>query len=147
MVDPLADRFRVTRLIATSLVMGVTLFWIVAWVLTDGGSQRLSEAGPSANLLLLVWGTVAVPAFGMALHFRAAGASARRPGLDEDDTGSSARAQVATIVAHALLEGPALLGGVLFLLYGDRVLGWCALPVYGLGVQLTWPQREWFSHR
>ena len=55
------------------------------------------------------------------------------------------RIQTSTIVAHALLEGPALLGAVLFLLTGVTTLAWVALPVYGLGAALTWPQRDWFG--
>lgn len=143
------DHFRITRVICTALASGVALFWVASWTVTGGGSQPLSGGGPPLNVLLLVWGAVAIPAFGAALHFRnraATPASTRRALTEENDSGSGVAAQVATIIAHALLEGPALMAGVVFLLFGTGLMAWVSLPVYALGVLLTWPQREWFSH-
>ena len=38
------------------------------------------------------------------------------------------------------------MAGVAFLLFGAGLMAWVSLPVYALGVLLTWPQPEWFSH-
>lgn len=121
-----------------TLAGGVFVFWLIAWVLTAGGANGLRPDIVAGSLALVVWAAVALPAFGGALFFRTRAA---------EGAGGAAgrRAQTHTIVAHALLEGPALLGGILFLLLGTTPVVWVALPVYVLGLALTWPRAEWFT--
>ncbi len=45
---------------------------------------------------------------------------------------------------RALLEAPALLSGVFFLLFALMPILWAAVPVYLLGVAVTFPRAEWF---
>jgi hypothetical protein len=149
--------FWVTRLIAGGLVAGVGVFWAVAWVMTDGGTVGMTPDALPGLTPLLVWAVVAVPGFGGALHFRnrAAAAAARHPSTPTKGTprelappvtpGTPQAAQGNTIVAHAMLEGPALLGGVLFILSAAATLTWVVLPLYALGALLAWPRREWFG--
>lgn len=118
-------RFQITRLIVVALAGGVFMFWLVAWVMTDGGGTGLQPDVLPGSLALIVWAVMALPAFGGALFF------ARRAAA------GGGRAQNLVIVAHALLEGPALLGGVFFLLLGTTPVVWVALPVYVLGLWLT----------
>lgn len=131
--SPRQDPFQITRLIVLVLAGGVFMFWLVAWVLTDGGAAGLQPDVLAGSLALVVWAAVALPAFGGALYF------GRRAAIE------GAQAQTFTIVAHALLEGPALLGGVFFLLLGTTPVVWVALPVYVLGLALTWPSPDWFT--
>ncbi len=127
--------FQVTRLITSALAGGVAMLWVAAWVMTKGGASPLAPDGLEPTLALLVWAALTIPAFGASLYFRNRAAAAPE------------HAQTATIIAHALLEGPALMGGVLFLLHGIQLLPWLALPVYALGLVLTWPQADWFGER
>ena len=145
--------FRVTRLIAAALGAGVGLFWAVAWVMTDGGKVGMTPDALPGLTPLLIWAVFALPAFGGALHFRhrAAAGARRRSGTEatpRDITpGGPQAAQGNTIVAHAMLEGPALLGGALFMLSAAAPLTWVVLPVYALGFLLAWPHAEWFGSR
>jgi hypothetical protein len=141
--------FRALRVIVTALAGGVGAMWVAGWVVTDGGSRPLAAEAFSPVLALVVWAVCALPAFGGALVFRGRAASTAggrgRPATGAAPGPDFQRIQTSTIVAHALLEGPALLGAVLFLLTGATTLAWVALPVYGLGAALTWPQRDWFG--
>lgn len=125
--------FQITRLIVLVLAGGVLMFWVAAWVLTNGGAAGFQPDVVPGSLALIVWAAVALPGFGGALYFGRRAAS------------EAGQAQTFTIVAHALLEGPALLGGVFFLLLGTTPVVWVALPVYVLGLALTWPSPDWFS--
>ena len=149
--------FWVTRLIAGGLVAGVGVFWAVAWVMTEGGTVGMTPDALPGLTPLLIWAVVVVPGFGGALHFRnraAAGAGrhpstpvggTRRQSAPQATPGTAQAAQGNTIVAHAMLEGPALLGGVLFMLSAAAPLTWIVLPVYALGALLAWPRPEWFG--
>ncbi len=150
-----------------TLAGGVFVFWLIAWVLTGGGANGLRPDVLAGSLALVVWAAVALPALAGALYFRTRAAEPLLPGSAEEGRGegreagraggsaedgaeeaggsASRSAQTHTIVAHALLEGPALLGGIFFLLLGTTPVVWVALPVYVLGLALTWPRAEWFT--
>ena len=145
---PRRSGFQVTRLVVFGLAVGVGVLWGVAWVLTDGGVLGISPGIIAGDAALLAWAAVALPGFAGALYFRSRAAAVRRPGTSPSDSPTTTdrrQAQTSTIIAHALLEGPALLGGLFFLLIGASPVVRVALPVYLLGVMLTWPQREWFG--
>jgi hypothetical protein len=86
MANPQPGHFGITRILVTPPVLGVVVLWTVVWMVTRAGTQLLSAPGMPGGLPLIIWGPVAVPAFG------------------------------------------------------------AALPVYALGVFLTWPRAEWFAH-
>lgn len=145
---PRQSGFQATRLVAFGLAVGVGVLWGVAWVLTDGGVLGISPGIISGSTALLAWAAVALPGFASALFFRSRAAAVRRRVAARSGplTAQDRRqAQTSAIIAHALLEGPALLGGVFFLLIGGSPVVRVALPVYLLGVVLTWPQQEWFG--
>jgi hypothetical protein len=145
---PRRSGFQGTRLVVFGLAVGVGGLWGVAWVLTDGGVLGISPGIISGDAALLAWAAVGLPGFAAALYFRGRAAAVRQPGTSSSDSPTTADhryAQTCGIIAHALLQGPALLGGVFFLLLGASPVVRVALPVYLLGVMLTWPQREWFG--
>jgi hypothetical protein len=145
---PRRSSFQATRVVAWALAAGVGLLWGVAWVLTDGGVLGISPDSVSTDAALVTWAALALPGFAGALYFRnraSARGGRRAPSPGRPTRRDRQRAQTSAIIAHALLEGPALLGGVFFLLIGVSPVVQIALPVYFLGLILTWPQREWFG--
>lgn len=144
---PRRSGFQVTRLVAFGLVIGVGALWGVAWVLTDGGVLGISPGAISGGTALMAWAALALPGFMGALYFRSRAAAVRRRGSPSTSPSRADRRepQTSAIIAHTLLDGPALLGGVFFLLIGASPIVRVALPVYVVGVMLTWPQREWFG--
>ena len=92
---------------------------------------------------------MALGGFLAALVFRGravdAAAGRRPPGGRSDVVGSAAQVQAQLIIAWALLEGPALLAGVLFMLLASQPLLSAAAVVYGIGVAMTFPRAEWFG--
>lgn len=145
---PRQSAFQVTRIVASALAIAVGALWCVAWVLTDGGALGIDPDSISDADALIAWASIALPGFAGALYFRsrAAASAERRPSpADRPDAAKHRRAQSSAIVAQALLEGPAVLGGVFFMLIGTSPVVAVALPVYLLGLMLTWPQREWFG--
>jgi hypothetical protein len=123
-----------SRIIAAALPLGVAVFWAVAWVLTEGGSRGWSPDAMSGKLALAVWGAAAFACFTAALLF--VRRAVEGPGPAEASS---------LVVAWALLEGPALLAGVLFLLLGDLRLLAAAGVVYVVGLVLTFPRAAWFE--
>src|SRR5688500_3018336 len=101
--------FKTARMIAIALATGVVMFWLVAWLLTDGGRTPISPDAFDASLGFWVWAAALAGLFG-ALSFR-------RKALQSVDA-----VQPNLIIAWALLEGPALLAGVAFLLSGARTI-------------------------
>lgn len=128
--------FHITVIIVAALAGGVFLLWGAAWFLTGWGEMGMSPDMLPHSLALVIWAAVALPAFGGALYFRSRAAGAG---------GRASQVQTFTVIAHALLEGPALLGGIFLLLLGTGPVVWAAPPVYVLGLWLTWPRRAWFA--
>jgi hypothetical protein len=120
------------RIIAAALMLGVLVFAVVAAVV------RQPVPGDAVHLI----GTIAVilavaQAVAAAIVFRAVTATALRrhastpPDPDADLAATAAAYQTAMIVALALLEAPAFLGLIAFLLGGD--LWVLAAPALSLG--------------
>lgn len=134
------------RVIASAMPIGVFLFWGMTLFLTNGGSRAFAPEALSPNVALLVWAVAAIAGFGAALSFRgrAIGLAGRahREESGRDETG---RVQGLLLIAWALLEGPALLAGVLFLLVAVKEILWLAAAVYAVGVALTFPRRPWLG--
>jgi hypothetical protein len=130
------------------------LFWVVGWILTrpEGG---LAPEVLSPDLALILWAAVAMGGFAASLAFRGRALEAtralRRSGTSgvsgpATDAPADARGiQTNLVIAWALLEAPALLSGVLLLLTGATQILLLAVPLYLVGVVLTFPRREWFG--
>lgn len=149
MADSLeGPRFTTARIIAASLAGGVALFWILGWVLTGGGTEGFTpEVLPQDIAFWISFGALVV-GFAAALTFRNRAVSlVWGPGRNAGASGTPDGGAVQTnlIISWAMLEGPALLCGVLFLLVADHRILWIATPVHALGVVLTFPRAEWFG--
>lgn len=149
MVDqPQEPGFETARIIAAALAGGVVLFWIVTWVLTGGGQEGIAPEVLSPQLALwILLGALAL-GFAAALVFRgrAVALAEGSGGVDpRSASGSAGPVQTNLIISWALLEAPALLSAVFFLLLAENLLLWVAVPVYALGVVLTFPRAEWFG--
>lgn len=145
--------YRTAAIIAYAMASGVVLFWGVAWFLVESTGGPGDPGVLTPELALWIWGGLAVAGFVGALLFaRSARSSADEARRRERGIGSpqasdrgAGKAQSRLIIAWALLEGPALLAGVFFLLNGSRTLLAAAAPVYFTGVALTFPRRSWFQ--
>lgn len=136
------------RIIASSLAGGVALFWVVVWVMTAGGAQGISPGALPSDLAFWIWGGVAVAGFVGALVFR--GRALRlveraRAARGRPTSAGAGAVQSNLLIAWALLEGPALLSAVFFMLLGAQQILWAAVAVYLLGVIVTFPRAEWFG--
>jgi hypothetical protein len=130
----------VPRMIALAMIMGVVALWGVAWYVTGGGAEGLADdPGESLNLFRGAWAVFALGGLVAALVFRNRGIEAAR---GEDAPPLPAH----FIIAWAMLEGPALMSAVFFLLFGDVVLLWAGAMIFSLGMAVTFPREEWFPN-
>lgn len=149
MQQTVQQTLRSARAIAGSLAAGVVLFWIVAWMSTRGVQP---ESVPESSLLehaSWLWLVVAFLGFSGALFFRNRALRVVEDFL-RDGEGPTNEMVVAVqrnlSIAWMLLEGPALLSGVLYLIAMIQVLS-IAAPLYFIGFVLTFPRAEWFGVR
>lgn len=130
----LRPRLRVLQIIAVALVMGVLLFGAVVAVMPPspggGGGGGAGTAGTGLDLQMMRLICLALAASGVVGGLVIKQAMMRRPAsppLDSDMgmPGASGPAFQrffgATIVGHALLEGPALFAIVIYLLGRDPI--------------------------
>lgn len=134
------------RIVAAAMPFGALCLWGVALIVTQGGKEGLASEAMPASLALVVWAVVALAGFGGSLFFKArALAMIGRARREEGGTDATARPLGLLIVSAALLEAPALLAGVLFLLVAEKELLWLAAGVYAVGLVMTFPRREWLA--
>lgn len=135
------------RRLASALIIGVFLFWGVGWMINSGAGEAAEPAGIPLATAIWMWGPTATAGFIGALFFRGKAMriveEARRSGEAAPD--APRKLMGSLIISWAMLEGPALFGGVFFLLLGDIQLLIGAAPVYLAGVALTFPRAEWFE--
>jgi hypothetical protein len=122
------------RIITASMAMGVIGFWVVGYVVA-ASREPATAATFSEGSALGIWASLAIAGFFGAMFFR------RRA----IDSGNPPVVQTNLLIAHALLEGPALLSGVLLLLTGSERVLYAAAPVYLIGLALVFPRAEWFG--
>jgi hypothetical protein len=144
------QRLRVPRIVAGACAAGVTVVWVVGWILTAGGRAGLAgSAALPAEFGLGIWAATALAGVAGALFLRSRTvqlrAGARDAGVPALSDESLVRAQAGLIVAAALLEGPALVSGIFFLLIGARLILWAGVAVYLVGLVMTYPRAEWFG--
>ena len=142
-------RLQTARILAAALAAGPVLLWAVAWLLVRAQGGGLAASAPlTTRAALSVWGVAAVLGFGGALLLRSRAerrvVEARRSGDVDRIAAACDRVQALLIVAWALLEGPAVLAGALYLMLGDSQLILAAFPVLAFGMLLTFPRPEWF---
>jgi|GEM_PF-1357859 len=146
--EPAQPGLATARILAIALPAGVTMFWIVGWVLTGGGSEGIAPDALSSEAALWILVGALVVGFAGALVFRgravgvseSPGRTDRELAVEEADS-----VQKNLVICWALLEAPALLSVVLFLLLAENLLLWVAVPAYALGVLVTFPRGEWFG--
>ncbi len=137
---------RTARIIAAALPVGVVFFWIVGWVVTKGGSAGVAPGALRGDVATWIWAVAAGAGFIGALAFRSRALQAGdAPPGESPAPATLGQTQTNLIIAWALLEAPALLGGVLFLLLAIRSILWAAATVYLVGVMLTFPRADWFG--
>jgi len=134
-MDESRRAWRSARVIALALPAGVLVFWVIAWFLTNAGERGLSPGLLRGDVATWTWAVVALAGFLGAFVFRGRALQAADP----------SRVLSTLIVAWALLEGPALLGGLLFLLLAANGILLGAACVYAMGLVLTFPRAEWFG--
>jgi hypothetical protein len=132
------DPVTVPRVIAVAMIMGAVVFWVVAWVATGGGAEGLADdPDVSLNIFRGAWAVAALGGLVAALVLRNHGIEAAG--------GESAQAPPSQfIIAWTMLEAPALMSGVFFLVFGDVFLLWSGALVFFLGMAITFPREEWF---
>jgi hypothetical protein len=112
--DPVSPAIT-ARIIHAALVLGVTLFWAVAWYIGSNSTMPVS-ALPDRRVLYLGLFLVSAGLFGAAMY-GASRLSPPGPGTSQDDWW---RANLGRVIAvWALVEAPALLGTTAYLLTRD----------------------------
>ena len=147
-MQPEADRagLRIARMIGLALPMGVVTFWVIGWVMTDGGARGLAQGGPDAGVVFWAWAGLALAGFAAALVLRGRAAAIAEDAARAGTPGArGGEVQATLIIAWALLEAQALLAGVLLLLYGLEQIVLYAAIVYAIGLVLTFPRAEWWG--
>lgn len=139
---------RVSRIIAASLIGGVTFFAIIAWLVVQESGPQASDpaAGP---VMLYAWAGVAFASLSAAAVLWRLKVS---PLIEDPRRGAPGAAaahnealQTALIITWALLEGPALFGVVVYLLFGSDTAFGAGLLLVWLGIGLTFPRAGWFA--
>lgn len=144
------EPIRMARILATALAMGVLGFYLVAWFVTAGGTRPMAPdmLGGNHDLALWIWAAIALGGFAGALMFRgrALAPTERHGALGATQAVTPAGlVQTNLLVAWAMLEGPALFAGVIFLMLGSVRILWLAAIVYFIGFAITFPRAEWFG--
>jgi heme A synthase len=103
------------RIIHAALVLGVLLFWLVAWYLGHASSVP-ADALPNRKVLYVALALVSATLFGGAM-FTAARLGPIRPGTSQDDWWRANLSKA--IVIWSLVEAPTLLGLVAYALTRD----------------------------
>lgn len=103
------------RIIHGSLVLGVLLFWLVAWFVAQETALPV-DALPNRRVLYVALFLVSATLFGGAM-FTANRLVPPQPGWSQDDWWRANLGK--SVLIWALVEGPAILGTVAYLLTRD----------------------------
>jgi hypothetical protein len=135
-----------------ALAAGVGVLAGIALVLSGSRVLPLGTEGlPGRRLLLWIWLAVAVSAGLTAISFWRARVDRVLGTEPSDDTpggpaGRARRLLIALIACWALVEAPALLAIVLFLLTGDWLLFGLGVGFAVIGLVVTAPKTKWFGN-
>ena len=147
MKSPSTPNIQTARIICGALMGGVVLFWAVAFAVSAG--QGLGAELPlDSTVLLAIVLAISLGAFGAAFVFRskavrAATGTARSN--SQASTADSSGVLTNLIIAWALLEGQALMAGVLFMLTGNATYLIIPALVFIIGFAVTFPRPDWFA--
>lgn len=151
MEDSATPNIQTARVICGALMIGVVVLWAFAFVMSAGqggfGSGEILD--PLVTLAIVL--AIALSSFGAALFFRGRALAAVSPASGSSEAAGPARGKAAIqllrnlIIAWALLEGQALVAGVLFLITGEASLLIISALVFVLGFSFTFPKAEWFE--
>lgn len=138
----------VTRVLAGSIALGAVVFWIVGWVMTGGGREGLVPGAVSTDAAL--WIVVGAFAAGIAgaLVFRGRALGLIEQASRSDQplaTDGHKAVSTSLMIAWTMIEVPALISGILFLLLAETLILGVAVPAWAVGVALTFPRAEWFD--
>jgi F0F1-type ATP synthase membrane subunit c/vacuolar-type H+-ATPase subunit K len=135
---------RVTRIIGLALAAGVTLFALVTWGLQR---ENATSGTGDASLFFTVWvAFAAASAVGATLFWRIRVAPILEGSPPAPGPARRIEAlQTGLIICWALIEGAALFGVVVYLLFGNATAGAGAVALMWIALALTWPKREWFG--
>jgi hypothetical protein len=137
--------YRTSSLIAFALVMGPTLYAIVALFLQHGAGHL------SFDMMTIVWiaFTVATIAAARLLWGKLVEPALPRMGWRTEpiSVGDAGRIQSGLIVTWGLLEGSALFGLVVYSVAGSYITLAGALVVLFIGLLATRPRRAYFGLR
>lgn len=135
----------ISRIIAASLVGGVTAFALAAWFIVQQDGPMAAGGNETGALLRYVWATLAFGGVAAAMILWRVRVLPLLESPHHPDPESRGEAlQSALVTVWALLEGPALFGVVLFLLSGSFLTCGAGLLLVWLGIGLTFPRQDWF---
>lgn len=129
--------YRISAIIAAAMIAGQIIFAAVSWYLHNMGGQEPTETIP---ILVPIWGAMAFGGVMAAFFTRN-----RLASVDPHAEVNVAAVQTSVIVMWALLEGPGLLGIVLYFLNGNPNVLYAALGYVLASAIFFFPRREWFG--
>lgn len=149
--DPAAAEHRTALLVFLFIAAGLAALALFAAVLSGTGTLPLRTGSPiDAGLVLWIWIALAVSAGLTVVSLWRARVDPLLASQAMDDAapagreGHARRLLTALVSCWALLEAPALLAVVLFILGGDRLLFGLGVAFALVGLGATAPRRQWF---
>lgn len=134
---------RTTRILYVALMGGLAAFAAVVVVIPPAEGPPVDGSGPSLGFLRIIAGVLSASMTIPAILFsgRAVRRSAGGPGLRPAER--SQRYVAGKVLVAGLIEGPALIWGIIALLSGDLLhLGGLAFGIFGLWV--VFPREDEF---
>jgi hypothetical protein len=136
------DAYRSASVINRALPLGLTIALLIPYL---AGDMIGNESAPGAErTLIYIWGALAVTATMGALWFWRARVE---PLIDERTDPDATRAQLTAhlVTTWALIEAPALMGAVVYLLHGTLWVAIASLLLMWTAALKTRPQRAWYE--
>jgi hypothetical protein len=144
--DP-EELHRTAWTILGTMVAGIAVFATIAGVLREGADPGLPGV-PWLGIWAIAGPPLVVLATVLQRRLLARGATATEPHREPPPSGGAAPpALTAHVVAWALIEGPAMLGCVAYLMGADPLVLIASLVTAAVGFALTAPRREAFGPR
>lgn len=142
---------RSARVVVGALLAGPLAFFGLASFLIGhfGGGMLPADAELTPGQAFWIWVAIAIGCFVPALMLRSRVVSRVEASRFVSDPVEASEAlgeiQTYLVIAGALIEMPALLGGVFFLLYAASDFLWVGLAVLAVGAAVAFPRAEWFE--
>lgn len=131
-------------IIGLSLAIGVTVFVLVAYFLRRNGSAPAIDPG-LGRVMVFAWiGWSAIVATGTVLFWRAR-MEPLITGVQHYPHDRIGELTTNLIICWALIEGAALLGAVVYYLYGPLWVAIASVAMIWGAILMSRPQVEWFQ--